>query len=130
MEAQSVWTFTSWDETPYAELDGAAKMTRASIRWTLDGDLRGDASTEMLMFYADDGTAHYVSLDRVSGSLGDRSGTFVLRGVGSYDGSEARATLTVLPGSGTGELKGLRGEGAAGAGHGNTSALKLSYQLG
>jgi len=68
-----------------------------------------EASWDALTFWASDGTASYVGLMRVVGRIGERSGSFVLRGGGSYDGARARIDLTVVPGSGTGELAGIRG---------------------
>lgn len=60
-----------------------------------------------LMFYRADGTGHAIALERITGTLGGRSGSFVLQ----HNGTFAAGALMVLPGSGTGELAGLRGEG-------------------
>lgn len=131
MSARASGTFTvkSWDETPVTDFEGGGKLTRASIAGTYSGELEGEATTETVMCYRADGTATYVSFERVVGKIGGRAGSFVLRGTGSYDGSEAKATMTVVPGSGTGELAGLRGEGKFRAPHGPQGEIELEYQF-
>jgi hypothetical protein len=96
-----------------------------------EGDLEGEGNVEWLMGYGDDGTAAFVGLERVVGKVGDRSGSFVLQHTGTFDGAMARAKLTVVPGSGTGELEGLEGEGTLEAGLGSDGVrnLELDYSL-
>ena len=53
--------------------------------------------------------AGYVAVELVTGTLEGRTGTFVLQHSGVVDGADSRATGVVLPGTGTGELSGLRG---------------------
>jgi len=62
---------------------------------------------ESLLYYRADGTSEYVSIMEITGTLGGRSGSFVLQGAGNYDGKTARVATTVVPGSGTGELAGF-----------------------
>jgi hypothetical protein len=78
------------------------------------------------MMYADASTASYVGMQRVVGSLGGRSGSFVLQVSGTFAEGLAQATWFVVPGSGTGELRGLRGEGGFPAQHGTS---KVPYTL-
>ena len=65
------------------------------------------------MFYPGDGSAGFVGLEHVIGRLGDRSGSFVLQHTGADDGSTTKSTYFVVPGSGTGDLRGLQGEGSS-----------------
>jgi hypothetical protein len=127
--AKSTFTVKSWDEGTQLELDGAGKITRASIVQEFTGDLEATGSAEMLMCYASDGTADFVGYQRFTGQLGKRSGSFVLRSIGGYDGTNASAELTVVPGSGTGELAGLRGTGRSTVGHQPPGTLTLDYDL-
>lgn len=104
----------SWDENPYLELEEGRKFTRASVVQTIDGDdLKGEATSESLMFYAEDGSAHYVGFQHFVGRVGDRSGSFVEQTVGKYEDGAAKSTSFVVPGSGSGELNGMTGEGAS-----------------
>jgi hypothetical protein len=52
-----------------------------------------------------------VGVEHVIGRIGDRAGSFVLQHAGTDDGSTTKSTYFVVPGSGTGDLRGLRGKG-------------------
>ncbi|HEX9435558.1 MAG TPA: DUF3224 domain-containing protein [Candidatus Limnocylindria bacterium] len=125
--ARGEFSVESWDEKTYQELEGGAKLTRAHIRQRFTGDLEGQGDWEALMCYRTDGTATYVGFVRIEGRLGGRSGTFVARTTGGYDGKEARWSLSVVAGSGTGELEELAGDGEAAAPHGPKGSWHLSW---
>lgn len=108
MELQATFEIVNWDEKPVQEWDGG-KLTRASVTKRYAGDVAGDAVLEYVMSYGRDGTAAFVGIERVTGAAGGRQGSLVLRQVGTFDGQAARATLTVVGGSG-------RLEGASGTG--------------
>ena len=61
-------------------------------------------------------TYAFVGLERVVGSVGGRSGSFVLQRIGADEDGVVKETYSVVPGSGTGELQGLRGTGSASLG--------------
>ncbi|HEV2493785.1 MAG TPA: DUF3224 domain-containing protein [Terriglobia bacterium] len=109
----------TWDEKAYHEVAGLPRLTRASVTESFQGDIEGEGTAEYLMIYRDDGSASYVRVERVIGRIAGRSGSFVLQGSGSYDQSTRTAECTwfVVPGSGTGDLRGLRGAGGFVAKH-------------
>ena len=119
----------SWDEEAYAELDEGVKLTRASVRQAFTGDLEGDGAAEWLMCGRADGSADFVGLVSVSGRLGGREGSFVLENRGTFDGKTAEGPWSVVPGSGTGELAGLRGDGSFSAPLGSEATLTLAYDF-
>ena len=80
--AQAKFEVQSWDENTYDELDGDAKLTRASVGQAFTGDLEGEGSVEWLMCYREDKTAEFVGLQRFVGRLGARSGSFVMHDAG------------------------------------------------
>lgn len=121
---------TSWDENAYEELADGIKLTRASVEQKLTGDIEGDGAVEWLMAYRSDGTAHFVGLQRVQGSLAGRPGAFVLETVGEFDGKIAAGTWTVVEGSATEKLVGLRGAGTFEAPMGGAPTYDISYELG
>jgi Protein of unknown function (DUF3224) len=131
MTAHASGTFKvrSWDEETYTENEDGGKLTRASVTQAFAGDIEGDGNVEWLMCYRPDKTADFVGLQRVSGQLGERSGSFVLRTEGVFDGTEAKGDWTVVAGSGTGELRGLRGTGAFSAPVGPDASLTLDYDF-
>jgi len=111
--ATATFEVKKWDEKPYSEVDGGAKFTRASVTKSFHGDIEGEGMVEYLMFYRSDGSASFVGLERIVGRLGSRSGSFVLQHSGTDDGHTTTSSWFVAPGSGTGDLIGLRGEGGS-----------------
>src|SRR5262245_50418511 len=97
-------------------MSGLPKLTRASVTKSYQGDITGEGKLEYLMMYRDDGSASFLGLERVVGSVGSRSGSFVLQHSGIFKGGVATVTLLVVPDSGTGDLRGLRGKGKFGVG--------------
>jgi hypothetical protein len=130
MRATATFKIEEWDEKPYAEMEDGRKLTQASVRQALSGGIEGEGEVEWLMCYRSDQTADFVGLESIVGRIGDRSGSFVaLHSAGSFDGTVARGELSVVPGSGTGELQGLRGTGEFTAPYGGEPSLTLDYEL-
>lgn len=122
--------YTSWDENAYEELSGGRRLTRASVAQDLSGDIEGEGSAEWLMCYRPDKTATFVGLQRMTGTIGERCGSFVVESHGTFDGELARGRWTVVPGSGTDDLRDIDGEGSWEAPHGPEATFELDYNLG
>ena len=127
--ANARFAIKSWDEKAYSEGQGLPKLTRASVSKTFTGDIEGEGRVEYLMMYRSDGSATFIGLERVTGRIGDKTGTCVLQRVGVFEGGLAKESYTVIPGSATGQLRGLRGEGSSAVGHGSEHPFTLSYEL-
>ena len=85
-------------------------MRRMSIDKQFHGDLEATSKGEMLSAgTAVKTSAGYVAIERVSGTLNGREGTFVLQHNGIMNRGTPQLTVTVVPDSGTGELVGLSG---------------------
>ena len=121
--------YTSWDENAYEELSNGRRLTRASVAQALSGDIEGEGLAEWLMCYRPDKTATFVGLQRLTGRLGDRDGSFVVESHGIFDGELARGRWTIVPGSGTDELRDIQGEGTWEAPHGPEATFELDYDL-
>ncbi len=107
--------------------DGVATM---SLDKTYRGDLEGTAQGAMLAHTTSvDGSAGYVALERVEGTLHGRFGTFVLQHHGVMDRGEAALTVTVVPDSATGELAGLRGEVTIAVAEDGAHTYTFDYEL-
>jgi Protein of unknown function (DUF3224) len=129
-KATGRFTIKGWDEQPWAELEGAPKLTQARVTSAYGGDLEGEGTSGLLMLYDND-DATYSGYERVVGTLGGRSGSFVLRLQGGFEHGAARTTWTVAEGTGTGELAGLRGEGGYVARQGEAEVgYELRWSLG
>jgi hypothetical protein len=88
----------------------AADLGRMSIDKQFHGDLEATSKGEMLTAMGTvQGSAGYVALEKVTGSLKGRSGTFVLQHTGLMNRGTPQLTITVVPDSGTGQLEGLSG---------------------
>lgn len=87
-----------------------AALGRMSIDKQFHGDLQGASKGEMLSAATGvKGSAGYVAMERVSGTLGGRGGSFVLQHSGTMTRGAAQLTITVVPDSGSGQLAGLAG---------------------
>ena len=126
--AHARFAITNWQEKPYSEGENLPKMTRASVTKTYTGDIEGESQLEYLMMYRSDGTAAFVGLERVTGRLAGRSGSFVLQRTGVFEDGLAKESYTVIPGSATGELQGLTGDGSSAVGHGMEHPFALNYE--
>jgi uncharacterized protein DUF3224 len=96
--------------TPQADGDAGAGLGRLILDKQFHGDLEATSQGQMLSAgTAVQGSAGYVALERVSGTLQGRTGTFVLQHHGLMDRGTPSLTITVVPDSGTGELTGISG---------------------
>jgi hypothetical protein len=119
----------TWDEKPYSEGPDQPRLTRASVTKTYTGDIEGEGQVEYLMMYRSDGSAAFVGLERVVGRIGGRTGSFALQRTGIFENGQAKESYSVIPGSATGDLQGLLGDGSSAVGHGMEHPFTLSYEL-
>lgn len=127
-KAKSTFQVTDWDEKPYHESDGGSRLTRATVTKVFSGELEGKAGVEYLLVHRSDGTAAFVGIEWVEGTLCGKPGSFVLEHVGTFEQGTANAECKIVAGSGTGDLTGLRGEGSFAA-QGREASFELEYEL-
>ena len=127
--ANARFNIKNWDEKSYSEGQDLPRLTRATVTKTFTGDIEGEGLVEYLMMYRSDGSATFLGLERVNGRIGAKSGTFVLQRTGVFEGGQAKESYSVIPGSATGDLQGLRGDGSSAVGHGMEHPFTLSYEL-
>ncbi len=95
---------------PYAKGKEGTTLGRMSIDKTFTGDLAGTSQGEMLSAMTPvKGSAGYVAIEQVDGTLAGKTGTFALQHFGTMAGADSRLILEVVPDSGTGSLVGLSG---------------------
>ena len=112
---------------PYLEGDGV-RHNRVRIEKTFRGDIEGHGSVEMLAAQSEAG-AGYVALEHIAGTVNGRSGSFSMLHIGTAAGSEQWGKWPVVPGSGTGDLRTIRGEGRIDIDAEGHHALTLDYEL-
>ncbi len=98
--------------TPQASEEGVGDPTvgRMAIAKQFHGGLEAVSRGQMLTAMTDvEGSAGYVAIERVTGTLDGRAGTFALQHTGAMTRGLPQLTITVVPDSGTGELAGLAG---------------------
>jgi hypothetical protein len=93
-----------------ADVAGAASLGRMSLDKQFSGDLIATGQGEMLTAVTPTkGSAGYVAIERVTGTLHGRAGSFVFQHSGTMDRGAQQLSITVVPDSGTAELAGLAG---------------------
>jgi hypothetical protein len=128
--AVSTFTLDVFDmDDPYATIEGQSYQ-RASIEKSFRGDLEG-TSTVVMLSVRGNGGAGYVALETFHATLEGRSGTFALLHEATMlgDGEDAWAKWLISPNSGTGALKGIRGEAKIDIAPDGTHTLTLDYEL-
>lgn len=118
------WEPTTVDDTPGSQL-GRARITK-----TFHGDLEGGTSLTEILTYADptETSRAYVGLEKFTGTVDGRTGTFVLQHEARADGDDAALTWRIIPGSGADGLEGITGEGTIDNSDG-THRFTLEYEL-
>ena len=98
-------------QKPDSEVAEAAKISRMSGDKQFHGDLEATSKVEMLAVQTEvKGSAAYVAMERVTGTLKGRKGSFALQHTGIMNRGVPSLVITVVPDSGTDELKGLSGK--------------------
>jgi hypothetical protein len=125
--ANAVITVQTYEPSTYDEAASGPALTRIHVSESFAGDIEGAGVVEFLQAARADGSASFVGIERVTGKLAGREGTFLLQDAGTVEGSLVSGDWFVIPGSGTGQLSGLRGEGGFSANLGEGAKVHLDY---
>ena len=97
--------------TPQDDQSDDPLLNRMTLDKQYHGDLEATAKGQMLTAGTDvKGSGAYVAIEKVTGTLKGRTGTFVLQHSGTMTQNAPQLTITVVPDSGTGQLAGLSGK--------------------
>jgi hypothetical protein len=118
---------TDWKEHEFDRHAGAGKLSKASVKKSYSGEIDGESITEWLMAYGDDGSASFVGLERINATIAGRQGMLVVRHVGTFADGAAKAELTVVPESSSGDLAEVSGHGDFIADPAGTVHLDLAF---
>jgi hypothetical protein len=113
-------------DNPVEEAAGIARMTGEK---QFHGDLEATSRVEMLSSGDPRNSAVYVALERVTGTLKGRSGSFVLHHTGIMNRGTPQLTIEVSPDSGTGQLTGLTGKMTINIAAGGKHSYDFEYSL-
>jgi len=125
--ADAVITVHQYQPAAYDEPAVGSALTRIHVEESFSGDMTGDGVAEFLQAARADGPASFVGIERVTGTVAGRSGTFLLQDAGTVQDNIVSGEWFVIPGSGTGELAGLRGTGGFRANLGEGARVHLDY---
>jgi Protein of unknown function (DUF3224) len=117
----------TYEPTTYDEPTEGPALVRIHVVEDFAGDIEGEGVAEFLQTTGGEDDASFVGVERVSGSIGGKAGTFVLQDEGTLKGATVAGTWFVVPASGTGDLRGLRGEGGFQAKLGEGADITLDY---
>lgn len=117
--------------TPQADENvGDPTIGRMSLDKQFHGDLEATSKGQMLATQGEvKGSAGYVAIERVTGTLHGRTGTFALQHTGTMNRGVPSQSVTVVPDSGTAELAGLSGKMTIKIAEGK-HFYELDYELG
>jgi hypothetical protein len=116
-----------YEPTTYETPAEGPVLSRIHVEEMFSGDITGEGVVEFLQSANADGSANFVGIERITGSIAGRSGTFLLQDAGAVEGGIVSGDWFVIPGSGTGELTGLRGTGGFKANLGEGARVHLDY---
>jgi Protein of unknown function (DUF3224) len=114
--ATGTFSVDSWQDEPVADpdetwaTDKSRKVGWVQLAKTFQGELEGHSTVDMLSVVAGGEPAGYVAIERVTGTLAGRSGSFILQHAATADGADQRLRIEVVPRTGAGELAGLSGD--------------------
>jgi hypothetical protein len=119
----------SYTPTPFDEIADGPSLLEIQLTEKFSGDIQGDGTARVIQAVQKDGSASFAGIERVRGSIAGQSGSFLLQVTGTVAHKEMTAEWFVVAGSGTGELKGLRGEGGFKAEVGKHGSIWLDYHV-
>jgi hypothetical protein len=124
-------TGKTWEEARVADIEGPHAIARAHFTTEWAGDIEGTSTCWLQIAYVDGDPEQpqslvgpYTGYELVEATLDGRRGTFVLAATGDHRDGVARTDITVVAGSATGELAGLRGTGGYAA-----TAMEYTLEL-
>jgi hypothetical protein len=127
MHLSAVITVHKYEPAAYQEPPEGPSLVKIHVEETFTGDIDGDGVAEFLQVARGDGSASFVGIERVEGKVAGREGAFVLQDAGIVEGNVVSGEWFVVPGSGTGELAGLRGTGGFRAKVGEGAQVHLDH---
>ncbi|MEV3967924.1 DUF3224 domain-containing protein [Streptomyces sp. NPDC050698] len=127
------FTYADWQERVIGPGEDAnPRLAHASVRNTFTGGIEAAATTcEYTIVYVTAKTGSFTGMELLTGRVDGREGSFAVeeRGFFGEDGT-VHCTFEVVPGSGSGGLTGIRGEGAFMARHGETAVeYRFAYEV-
>lgn len=125
--AVAVISVQRYEPVAYEQPAEGPVLSRIHVEESFSGDIEGEGIVEFLQAARADGSASFVGIERITGRIGGREGSFLLQDAGRLEGKVVSGDWFVVEGSGTRGLTGLRGEGGFRANLGQGAEVYLDY---
>ena len=109
-ESKATFRIESWDEEVISEVDDGPTLKRAKVRKSYKGEMEGEGIVSYLFTYMTKDQADIYGVERFTGTVDGKYGTFLLEHEGEFINNKADMMQTVMLKSGTGELRGMEGK--------------------
>jgi hypothetical protein len=132
VRAIAAFSVDTYEPVPFDEHTEAPEgfqLSRTRISKTFSGDLAATSVTQAVMAVTREGSAGYVAIELIVGSLHGRQGSFPLQHSATATRGAQSGSWTVVPDSGTGQLVGLSGQGEIAIDADGGHTLTLDYEL-
>lgn len=127
LSASATFHITDGYEESFSKNENGQKLTTGKFSIFYVGELSGESVLMELKNYLNDKKASIYGLERFTGELAGRSGSFVLEHSGHWENGAMTSTKKIVAGTGTNELAGLRGEVIFNSGENKDFHLRLDY---
>lgn len=127
MQANSTFTIKKGKEQPFSKPPDGPVLTQGNFTMHYQGEMEAKSVLQEMKVYFQNDTAHVYGLEHVTGNIAGKQGSFVLEHNGRFENGRLSSRRTVVKGSGTGDLTGLRGIINFEAGHASTHSITLEY---
>ena len=125
--AEAVITVLTYQPSVYDEPVEGPVLSRVHFEENFSGDITAAGVAEVIQAARADGFASFAGIERVTGEIGGQQGTFLFQVAGTVQDNRVDGELSVIAGSGTGELAGFRGQGGFRATLGQVARMHLDY---
>lgn len=116
--------------TPQEDNSDDPLLSRMTLDKAYHGDLEATAKGQMLAASTSViGSGAYVAIEKVTGTLSGRTGTFILQHLGTMAQNVPQLTINVVPDSGTGDLRGISGKMTIIIAPGGKHSYDFEYEL-
>ncbi|GLQ76299.1 DUF3224 domain-containing protein [Vibrio sp. vnigr-6D03] len=102
---------TAWDESTYVQREGGFKQSLATVTQNYRGGIEGAGEIQYLMCHQTADHAVFVGYEIITGTIDGKAGCMVVQHNGKFEKGVASSQMVVVRDSGTGELKGVEGNG-------------------
>jgi hypothetical protein len=128
IHAKATTTVHKYEPTVYDAPKEGPTLIKGHLEERFNGDINGEGVVETLQAgNKADKSSSFVGIERVTGKIGEKGGTFLLQVAGTVEDKIVKCEWFVIPGSGTTQLTGLRGEGGFQANLGGGGEVHLDY---